>query len=1061
QTPQAPVYSNVTAAAYPDDLAELQDQLSVHLRSSVRFVEQIESMYAAGVRTFVEVGPGQVLTGLVDRILHDQPHLAVATDSKSRRGLVQLSHALAQLLTAGVSLDLDPLFDRRHLRTFDVAKLERETGEPNYPKNAWVVNGTRNRPLDAPEPRLLGAANRPLSDEERAARNLAPAKPNHARAAASVSAQSATAPVAPSVSTAARASVKATPPEASVASAPTTRGSSPAARSAGARPPVAAPPTTNPPSASSPTGMKKQEAPSASRAASPPDAAQVLLSFQDVMARFLDTQRTVMSAYLNGAPLTSEGPLPALPALPAPTVQSGNGAAERFAAPASGNGHATPGQHTSVPARDNGVAKPAPVASPAAPTQPAAKAEPIASRAVTALATPAVPAAEAPASVPDELAADQTSAGVGGVQKSLDEISDDLLALVSERTGYPEDMLDLDLDLEADLGIDSIKRVEILGGLAESLGEAPSEDGEYEGRLELEKLTTIRTLRGILEYLEDTLFGDEPASASAPTGAASTSSASSFDDGDGRVQRGLVELIEAPTSGGSPMIPRGAVLITDDGAGLSSELTDRMTDFGQRVVLLRDRAGALVSWDGDVCTADLACPDAVAQVIREAREQKSSIAGLIHAAPLASSADAASRLRDVRSTYLLARELGDDLVRASGQGGAFLLVCTGMDGQLGYGEQPLSSMSAACHGGICGLLKCVKAEWPEVLIRAVDFDAASDGTERAERILTELGDREGPMEVGWSGGVRRTWMPVGGELDRDRDSLELPDDAVVLVTGGARGITAAICAELAKRSRVQLVLVGRSPLPEDESGATLGLESPAELKAALMEQLRQAGEAVAPATVEARYQRLLQDREIRGNLADIRAAGAEVEYHSLDVRDTAALQQLVADVVARKGRIDGVIHGAGVIEDKLLKDKTPDSYQRVMDTKVNSALAMAESLDPDSLKFCVFFSSIAGRYGNRGQSDYAAANEVLAKLAIDLNRRWPARVLAVDWGPWGGIGMVADLAKHMAARGVTLITPEIGTEMLLDELWHGAKENSEVIIAGGASNLHAPHPATA
>ncbi|MCA9175810.1 MAG: acyltransferase domain-containing protein, partial [Planctomycetales bacterium] len=126
QTPQAPVYSNVTAAAYPDDLAELQDQLSVHLRSSVRFVEQIEAMYAAGVRTFVEVGPGQVLTGLVDRILHDQPHLAVATDSKSRRGLVQLSHALAQLLTAGVSLDLDPLFDRRHLRTFDVAKLERE-----------------------------------------------------------------------------------------------------------------------------------------------------------------------------------------------------------------------------------------------------------------------------------------------------------------------------------------------------------------------------------------------------------------------------------------------------------------------------------------------------------------------------------------------------------------------------------------------------------------------------------------------------------------------------------------------------------------------------------------------------------------------------------------------------------------------------------------------------------------------------------------------------------------------------------------------------------------------
>ena len=132
-------------------------------------------MYDAGARTFIEVGPGQVLTGLVGRILGDQPHAALASDSKSRPGMVQFAHFLGQLLVRGVELDLDPLYSRRDVRTFDPNKLERETGETEHPKSAWVVNGTRNRPLNAVEPRLLGAVNRPLTDAERTDRGLPPA----------------------------------------------------------------------------------------------------------------------------------------------------------------------------------------------------------------------------------------------------------------------------------------------------------------------------------------------------------------------------------------------------------------------------------------------------------------------------------------------------------------------------------------------------------------------------------------------------------------------------------------------------------------------------------------------------------------------------------------------------------------------------------------------------------------------------------------------------------------------------------------------------------------------
>ena len=86
----------------------------------------------------------------------------------------------------------------------------------------------------------------------------------------------------------------------------------------------------------------------------------------------------------------------------------------------------------------------------------------------------------------------------------------------------------------------------------------------------------------------------------------------------------------------------------------------------------------------------------------------------------------------------------------------------------------------------------------------------------------------------------------------------------------------------------------------------------------------------------------------------------------------------------------------------------------------------------------------------------AAANEVLSKLAWRLDREWPARVLAVAWGPWSQIGMVAELEKHLVQRGLRLISPQEGPGLLLDELLNGKKGQSEVVFAGGAEAIVQP-----
>jgi hypothetical protein len=97
----------------------------------------------------------------------------------------------------------------------------------------------------------------------------------------------------------------------------------------------------------------------------------------------------------------------------------------------------------------------------------------------------------------------------------------------------------------------------------------------------------------------------------------------------------------------------------------------------------------------------------------------------------------------------------------------------------------------------------------------------------------------------------------------------------------------------------------------------------------------------------------------------------------------------------------------------------------------------------------VFFASVAGRYGNRGQADYAAANEVLNKMAVYLDHRWPGQVVAINWGPWEKRGMVSpEVLRQFAERGVTLVPPAVGRRMLHEEIAGGRKGEAEIVIGG-------------
>jgi NAD(P)-dependent dehydrogenase (short-subunit alcohol dehydrogenase family) len=268
----------------------------------------------------------------------------------------------------------------------------------------------------------------------------------------------------------------------------------------------------------------------------------------------------------------------------------------------------------------------------------------------------------------------------------------------------------------------------------------------------------------------------------------------------------------------------------------------------------------------------------------------------------------------------------------------------------------------------------------------------------------------------------------------------------VLLTGGARGVTAQFALALAREAHCHIVLMGRTPLPtEPEAADTAAAENRIALRRALVARgLR------VPSEIDVASSRILAGRQMRATISQLERSAASVTHHLADVRSSGSVNAVIEEIMHRHGRLDLVAHGAGLLEDRLIADKSVASFERVWSTKVEGALALAAAL-PSSTKYFVLFGSISGVFGNRGQVDYAAANDALDMLAHALNRRGgEMRTVAFDWGPWAasGGGMVSpELEAEYARRKIGAIAPSEGIDALMRELTWGSRHDAQIIYA--------------
>ncbi|SBS75541.1 Polyketide-type polyunsaturated fatty acid synthase PfaA (fragment) [uncultured Mycobacterium sp.] len=354
--------------------------------------------------------------------------------------------------------------------------------------------------------------------------------------------------------------------------------------------------------------------------------------------------------------------------------------------------------------------------------------------------------------------------------------------------------------------------------------------------------------------------------------------------------------------------------------------------------------------------------------------------------------------------------------------------------------------------GVASLVKTAGWEWPNASVRAVDMETLD-----AERLAAELLEGGSGIEVALrADGTRLVAVDDIESSVGEGETISVAPGGVVVVTGGARGVTAESALALAKQHGLRLALLGRTPLREVTADEPSGATS-AEIATALAASARARGEQLSLPQARAQAESLLATREVRTTLASAENQGTPARYFAASITDEAALRSVLNEVRQNFGPIVGVVHGAGVLADKRLEDLDDDGFVKVFTTKLIGAEALLDATSTDELRFISLFSSIAARAGNPGQAAYASANAALEAIAAreSARRNGECVVRAFGWGPWDG-GMVdATLKSRFLAGGVGVIPIAEGAQFFAEHALCRSSASAVVVAAPAEPRLRA------
>ncbi|HUJ27035.1 MAG TPA: SDR family NAD(P)-dependent oxidoreductase, partial [Myxococcales bacterium] len=540
------------------------------------------------------------------------------------------------------------------------------------------------------------------------------------------------------------------------------------------------------------------------------------------------------------------------------------------------------------------------------------------------------------------------------------------------------EMLDLDLDLEADLGVDTVKQAETFAAVREAYGIA--RDAQL-------KLRDFPTIRHVIQFVRDRAGVAAAAPAPAVKGEAKIAAASAFP------RRVPVPVLRPPIA-----------FCKDTGVGLA------------RVAIVPDQgpvAAALGNLMPGAEIVSIDAPDLDGVFWLPALDEEPALDELT---PQAWREGLDLRVKRLaKAARALHARLGK---------GRFLIAAT---------------RGTPMGGAVSGFMKALARERGEAVIKSVEFERGEAAGSIAAMLVEEATRDPGAVEILRRSGRRFTLAALDQPAPAPEAAPARLVNGTYLITGAAGSIVSAITCRLAARGGT-FWLVDRFPEPDVNDPDLARVEGDREgLKTSLIERAHARGEKPTPVAIERELARIERLAAGATAIKAIRAAGGTARWAQADLCDAEAVRKALGEVE----RADVVLHCAGLEISRLLPDKTDEEFARVFDVKADGFFHLLHALRGKPLGTVITFGSIAGRFGNAGQTDYSAANDLLAHCVRSLPRG-----LQLDWTAWARIGMASrgSIPAMMEAAGIEMLPPEEGIAALERELDAGTR--GEVIVAG-------------
>ena len=625
-----------------------------------------------------------------------------------------------------------------------------------------------------------------------------------------------------------------------------------------------------------------------------------------------------------------------------------------------------------------------------------------------------------------------------GVDK--DAVCTALREAFAERTGYPLELIEADLDLEADLGIDSVKRVEVVGHVGEVLGVDVKE-------LDFSQALSVSDIAEVLVGSQNVEVVDAQRTEAGASDAQLDSVTIGYEDESSRTaHRYVPQSVRIKSLGAErTILPGDAILIT---------AADQSVNDAVRKVL-EELSLTVIEIPGDASEAT------IKRLTSSDRLRR--VSTVVDLSVLRPHADILSKgdawWQDVEGQYTTVFSVAQatyETLQSYGEHASWIAVTSsgGMSGM------DLRTVGDPIGGLTAGFVKTLALELRQMHTRIVDFDVVEPsslaGALRTE--LTHEAENE-EIEIGYIEGDRYTVrvlpVPVSSSDRAVRQSLST--DSCVVMSGGSRGIVRECALALAEQRNIPVVLLGRSDPDDPEMKPWLAYsdEDWANARAELMRQGRTRRPEASVADLSDEYRKITYTRQLVTNLADIDSRTDKIHYLVCDVSDPDQVDKAMAQVRSRFGKISAIVHGAGLESFGAIPRKSLKKTAKAIAVKARGFQNLLRSTAEDDLSAFISFGSISGRFGMDGQSDYTAGASLLAQMAHIMSRSQsqnPRTIpfITMEWTAWDEVGMATNpevVSVQANERGMTYMSVADGVRHFVDEIELGTA-NPEALYFG-------------